>query len=164
MIEVGPAARTFAFSGDYQEVDRYYQERGWTDGLPIIPPTAEAVAEFLRWTDRNAREVVAVLPPRQGEATVERIAANAVMAGCRPDYFPVIVAAIEALADPLFNLDVPTMCPGVPADVLQPLRQPADVEHGPVEVESDELEPHLRPRRARHPAGACWSSPNRAAG
>lgn len=105
MIEVGPAARTFAFSGDYQQIDRYYQELGWTDGLPIIAPTEEAVAEFLRWTDRDPREVVAVLAPRQGEATVERIAANAVMAGCRPDYFPVVVTAIEALADPLFNLD-----------------------------------------------------------
>lgn len=105
MIEVGPAARTFAFSGDYWEIDRYYQEHGWTDGLPIVAPTEAAVAEFLQWTDRGPTEVVAVLPPRQGEATVERIAANAVMAGCRPDYFPVVVTAIEALADPLFNLD-----------------------------------------------------------
>ncbi|HEV8438026.1 MAG TPA: hypothetical protein VGT40_08030 [Methylomirabilota bacterium] len=105
MIETGPAAKTFVFSGGYQEVDGYYQERGWTDGLPIVPPTADAMAEFLRWTDRPARDVVAVLPPRQGEATVERIAVNAVMAGCRPEYLPVIIAAIEALADPLFNLD-----------------------------------------------------------
>jgi hypothetical protein len=105
MIEAGPAAKTFVFSGAYEEIDPYYQERGWTDGLPIVPPTAAAVGEFLLWTDRDPRDVVAILPPRQGEATVERIATNAVMAGCRPEYFPVVLTAIEALADPLFNLD-----------------------------------------------------------
>src|SRR5207302_388355 len=72
---------------------------------PIVPPTDEAVRECLRWTDRDSREVVAVLPPRQGEATVERIAINAVMAGARPEYLPVIITAVEALADPDFNLD-----------------------------------------------------------
>ena len=86
-------------------VNRLYRERGWTDGLPIVPPTEIAVLEFLNATDRDPREVIGVLPPRQGEATVERIAANAVMAGCCPEYFPVVLAAIEALADPLFNLD-----------------------------------------------------------
>jgi hypothetical protein len=102
---VGPAARVFHFAGPYGEIDAHYQERGWTDGLPIVPPTAAAVGEFLRWTDREPREIVAVLPPRQGEATVEKIAANAVMAGCRPEYLPVVLTAIEALGDPLFNLD-----------------------------------------------------------
>ncbi|HBH03364.1 MAG TPA: hypothetical protein DDZ42_15835 [Candidatus Rokubacteria bacterium] len=86
-------------------MDALYQERGWTDGLPIVPPTEAAVREFLGFADREPREVVGVLPPRQGEATVERIAVNAVMAGCRPEYFPVLLAAIEALADPAFNLD-----------------------------------------------------------
>jgi hypothetical protein len=102
---LGPAAKTFVFAGRYAEIDEHYQERGWTDGLPIVPPTADAVREFFRWTDRDPREVVGVLPPRQGEATVERIAANAVMAGCRPEYFPVVLAAIDAISDPLFNLD-----------------------------------------------------------
>jgi hypothetical protein len=101
----GPAAKTFRLEGSYPDINRHYQEHGWTDGLPIVPPTDGAVAEFLRWTDRDPRDVVGVLPPRQGEATVERIAINAVMAGCRPEYMPVIVAAIEALADPAFNLD-----------------------------------------------------------
>jgi hypothetical protein len=105
MTEMGPAAATFVFPGAYDEIDAHYQDRGWTDGLPIVPPTEATVREFLRRTDRDPREVVGILPPRQGEATVERIAANAVMAGCRPEYFPVILAAIEALADPLFNLD-----------------------------------------------------------
>ena len=105
MTEAGPAARTFVFSGAYEEVDGFYQAQGWTDGLPIVAPSAAAVEECLRWTDRDRRELLAVLPPRQGEATVERIAVNAVMAGCRPEYLPVILTAIEALADPRFNLD-----------------------------------------------------------
>src|SRR5437867_5137387 len=105
MSELGPAATIFDFPGTHEEIDALYQERGWTDGLPIVPPTEAAVREFFRWTDRDPREVLGVLPPRQGEATVEKIAANAVMAGCRPEYLPVILSALEALADPLFNLD-----------------------------------------------------------
>jgi hypothetical protein len=105
MSERGPAASVFTFAGSYDEIDAHYQERGWTDGLPIVPPTEARVHAFLGQTARDPREVVGVLPPRQGEATVEKIAANAVMAGCRPEYFPVVLAAIEALADPLFNLD-----------------------------------------------------------
>jgi hypothetical protein len=105
MSERGPAAATFEFAGAYDEIDAHYQERGWTDGLPIVPPTEARVHAFLAATDRSPREVLGVLPPRQGEATIEKIAINAVMAGCRPEYFPVILAGIEALADPLFNLD-----------------------------------------------------------
>ncbi len=105
MSERGPAATIFTFPGSYEEIDAHYQERGWTDGLPIVPPSETRVHEFLKQTARDPREVVGILPPRQGEATIEKIAVNAVMAGCRPEYFPVVLAAIEALADPLFNLD-----------------------------------------------------------
>jgi hypothetical protein len=101
----GPAAKVFRLKGDYSAINRHYQGQGWTDGLPIVPPSEDDVREFLRFTDREPREVVAVLPPRQGEATVERIAINAVMAGCRPEYMPVVITAIETLADPAFNLD-----------------------------------------------------------
>ena len=101
----GPAAKTFRLGGGYAATNRHYQDQGWTDGLPIVPPTEGDVRAFLGCTDRESREVVAVLPPRQGEATVERIAINAVMAGCRPEYMPVILTAVEALADPAFNLD-----------------------------------------------------------
>jgi len=105
MSAPGPAAKTFRLGGGYSAVNHHYQGQGWTDGLPIVPPTEDDVREFLRFTDRGPREVVAVLPPRQGEATVERIAINAVMAGCRPEYLPVVITAVEALADPAFNLD-----------------------------------------------------------
>jgi hypothetical protein len=105
MSGLGPAATIFTFPGAWDEIDAHYQERGWTDGLPIVPPAERRVHELLAQTPRDPREVLGVLPPRQGEATIEKIAANAVMAGCRPEYFPVVLAAIEALADPLFNLD-----------------------------------------------------------
>src|SRR5687768_9309465 len=72
-------------------------DQGWTDGLPIIPPTPEAVQQFVAASGRAADEVIGTLPPRQGLATVEVIAVNAVMAGCRPEYMPVIIAAIEVL-------------------------------------------------------------------
>src|ERR671918_220408 len=104
-VTLGPAAKTFDFAGGYEDVDAHYQERGWTDGLPIVPPTEAPVREAPRWTDRDPRDVIGILPPRQGEATIEKIAINAVMAGCRPEYLPVVLAAVEALADPLFNLD-----------------------------------------------------------
>jgi len=105
MSTLGPAARTLRIRGGYAAIFRHYQDQGWTDGLPIVPPTEADLREFLRFTDRAPRELVAVLPPRQGEATVERIAINALMAGCRPEYLPVILTAVEALADPAFNLD-----------------------------------------------------------
>ena len=69
----GPAATTLRLPRRLRRRStRHYQERGWTDGLPIVPPTEARVREFLRCTDRDPREVVGVLPPRQGEATVEK--------------------------------------------------------------------------------------------
>jgi hypothetical protein len=101
----GPPARTFQVEDSYQAINEQYYERGWTDGLPIVPPTDALVEEFLRWTDLDRYEVVAVLPPRQGEATVEKLAINAAMAGCRSECFPVLVTAVQAASDPEFNLD-----------------------------------------------------------
>ncbi|MBI2907324.1 MAG: hypothetical protein HYX92_06700 [Chloroflexi bacterium] len=86
------------------ETSILFYERGWTDGLPIVPPTRTAVEKMLEYSDRDADEVVGVLAPRQGHATVIKIAVNAVMAGCLPQYLPVVVAAVEALADPAFGL------------------------------------------------------------
>src|SRR5678815_478530 len=74
-------------------------EQGWTDGLPIIPATPEAVQEFVAAAGRKADDLIAVLPPRKGRATVEVIAINAIMAGCRPEYMPVLIAAIEGVTD-----------------------------------------------------------------
>ena len=77
--------------------------RDWTDGLPVVPPTRERVAAMLG--GRDPQRVLGEVPPAGGEATLERVAACAVLAGCRPDYFPVVVAAVEAALDPAFNLN-----------------------------------------------------------
>src|SRR5215472_16119833 len=77
-------------------------ERGWTDGLPVVPPTPDRVEAMLGGCD--GRVSLGPVPPDMGEATLERVAACAVLAGCRPAYFPVVVAAAQAALDPAFNL------------------------------------------------------------
>ena len=86
------------FKGSLEEVNRFFYRRGWTDGLPVIPPTEEAVAAMLTGTDLPKDELVAELEPRRGKATVERIAINALMAGALPTYMPVLIAGVKALA------------------------------------------------------------------
>jgi hypothetical protein len=86
-------------ASEWDAAQAYFEERGWTDGLPIVPPTRERVEAMYRFTDRSPRDVVATLPPRHGQATIERVATNAVMAGCRPEFFPVVVAVAEALGE-----------------------------------------------------------------
>jgi hypothetical protein len=78
--------------------------RGWTDGLPIVVPTSARVKEMVRFGDRAAHDVLGEVDPLKGLASVEKVAANAVMAGCRPEYFPVVLAAVEAVLDPAFNM------------------------------------------------------------
>jgi hypothetical protein len=78
-------------------------ERGWTDGLPVIPPTPERVKAMLG--GRDGDQSLGPVPPGQGEATLARVAACAVLAGCRPDYFPVVLAATRAALRPEFNLN-----------------------------------------------------------
>ena len=79
-------------------------DRGWSDGLPVIPPTPLRVAMMLSGTTRKADEVIGLIPPNLAECTVEKAAANAVMAGCRPEYFPVVLAVIEAALQPEFSM------------------------------------------------------------
>ncbi|HUL01497.1 MAG TPA: hypothetical protein VLX29_11695 [Nitrospirota bacterium] len=86
------------------EISDLYYQRGWSDGLPIVPPTPERVRSMLRGTDYYPTEVIGVIEPMRGIATVEKIAINAVMAGAKPTHLPVIIAAIAAIADPEFDL------------------------------------------------------------
>jgi hypothetical protein len=97
-------AATFAAADDFDTINRLYRERRWSDGLPIVPPTAERVERMLQGTRRARHEIVTRVAPGFGAATVERIAINAVMAGCDAEYLPALVAATEAVADPKFNL------------------------------------------------------------
>jgi len=93
------------YKGDFQEVNRYFYRNGWTDGLPITPPTKEAVAEMLTGTDLPPDHIVAKIIPRMGKATVEKIAINAVMAGALPTHMPVIIAAVQAVMEPKARYD-----------------------------------------------------------
>src|SRR5581483_3852970 len=77
-------------------------ELGWTDGLPVVPPTPGRVEAMLG--DRDPERVIGELPPAMAEVTLRRVAACAVLAGCRPDYFPVVVATVEAALEPCFNI------------------------------------------------------------
>jgi hypothetical protein len=89
-------------------IERAYEhayEQGWTDGLPILPATPERVRRFVAASGRAPEDLVGVIPPRKGRATVEAIAVNAAMAGCRPEYMPVVIAAIEGMTDPSYPLE-----------------------------------------------------------
>jgi hypothetical protein len=86
------------------EAIEFCYEQGWTDGLPVVPPTPARVDRFLTAGGRPADEIVVEYVDRSRALTVEKIAINAVMAGCRPEYFPVVLALVEAIADPGFPL------------------------------------------------------------
>ncbi len=89
---------------DFEAVQNLYLERGWTDGLPVVPPTVERVEAMLAATPMAGQHIIGEIPPTWGSATVEKLAVNAVMAGCRPEYLPAVIAAVEAMCDPVFNL------------------------------------------------------------
>ena len=101
---VAQRAATMEVADDADAVNRLFREQRWTDGLPVVAPTTRRVELMLRCTQRARDEVIATIPPFFGTATVEHIAINAVMAGCDPEYLPVLIAAIEAVSAPEFNL------------------------------------------------------------
>ena len=79
-------------------------DRGWTDGLPVTPPTDERILRILQGTSRDPAEIIGHVPPNLVPVTVEKVAINAVMAGCKPEYMPVLLAALEAALEPVFTL------------------------------------------------------------
>jgi hypothetical protein len=99
----GLASRRIPVSTLSDPVETCY-ERGWTDGLPVVPPTEERVLEMLDGTARAPGEVIGLIPPNYAECTVEKATINAVMAGCLPEYMPVVLTAIEAALTPAFGL------------------------------------------------------------
>lgn len=100
----GDVPRRIALEGTFEEVNELFYQRKWSDGLTIVPPTVEAVEQMLRGVKREPHEAIAVLPMANLTATPWSIAVNAVMAGCRPEYMRVLIAAVEALGDPAFQL------------------------------------------------------------
>ena len=93
------------FEGTFEDINDHFQAQQWSDELPIVPPTPERVAAFLKHTTRAPDEPIAVLPQANLAATPRNIAANAVMAGCKPELMPVLIAAVEAIADNDYNLN-----------------------------------------------------------
>ena len=101
-------AKRFKFSGTYADVNDMFQKRKWSLSLPIVPPTVDKVAAMLKGTKRNPAEVLWVVPPRQGMLTVELVAALGVMAGAKPEHMPLLIATVEAMADPVAAWRGPT--------------------------------------------------------
>lgn len=100
-----PVADDIVCEGSFEDINEHFRSREWTDELPIVPPTIEKVEAFLKHTDRAPDEPIAVLPQANLQAVPWNIAANAVMAGCRPETMPLLIAAVEAIADNTYNLN-----------------------------------------------------------
>jgi hypothetical protein len=107
-----PGATDVVVRGGLNAVNRYFVEHEYSDGLPIIPPTREAVEAFLAFTDRRPEQMLGVLLPDNRAATVWSVAVNGVMAGCEPAYMPVLVALIEAMCDPRYGVEHSGNTPG----------------------------------------------------
>src|SRR5437867_12875591 len=93
-------AERFEVEDDLWAVNAFFEEKGWTDGLPLIPPTEERVGQTIAAVKRNPQDVISVVPPRWAPASIHKIAINAVMAGCLSQYMPVRTAAEAASPDP----------------------------------------------------------------
>ena len=125
-------ARTLTVGGLEDPVEALH-DRGLTDGLPVVAPTAERVVAMLDGTGRDAQDLVAEVPPYGGRATVEKVAINAVMAGCLPEHLPVVLAAVEAACDDAFALHglLATTMPAGPLVVVSgPLAEVIGMESG----------------------------------
>ncbi|NCF45086.1 MAG: TlpA family protein disulfide reductase [Proteobacteria bacterium] len=108
-------------------------DQGFSDGLPVIPPTPERVLKMLDATTRNAQDIVAVMPPNMAPVSVEKIAINCVLAGCKPDYLPVVIAAVEAVCTDDFNIHgvMATTMGATPVMVVNgPIRERIDMNMG----------------------------------
>ena len=97
------AARKVEY-GEHDDPEEICYQRGWTDGLPVTPPTDVRVLRMLSGTKRRPDEVIGRIPPYLADCTIEKAAINAVLAGCRPEYMPVLLAALEAALEPVFTL------------------------------------------------------------
>ena len=107
-----PKAQDVVFKGGFDAVNQYFLTNEWSDGLPVVPPTKAKVQEFLNYTDHQPNDVLGVLLPDNRAATVWSIAVNGVMAGCRPEYMPILVALVQAMADPVYGVEHSGNTPG----------------------------------------------------
>jgi hypothetical protein len=107
-----PTPGAVVLRGGFDEIQDYFYRQLWTDGMPIVPPTRERVDAFLAFTDHPAGKVIRVLPQEGREASIYSVAVHGVMAGCRPEYMPVLVALVEAISDPHFRIEDAGSTPG----------------------------------------------------
>lgn len=92
-----------SYAAAFRKFNEVFLSNHWGDGLPLVPPTREAVEAMLKGTSRSPREVIGTVAPKNGLATIEKIAINSVMAGAKPEYLPVIIAAMEGITDPDYD-------------------------------------------------------------
>ena len=102
--DLGLKSRRVEAPDSLEAINDLYYQRGWSDGLPIVPPTEERVWKMLEALERDSAEALGKFPPSNGTATVEKVAINSVMAGCQPEHFPVVLASVDAICRQEFNL------------------------------------------------------------
>jgi hypothetical protein len=107
-----PNAHDIVFRGTFEEVNTYFYEHQWSDGLPIVPPTVEKIEEFLSFTPHHPDETLGIVLPASRAVTIWAVAVNGVMAGCRPEYMPILVALAEAMVDPVYGVEHSGNTPG----------------------------------------------------
>ena len=131
-FEGEPRERDIVFTGSFEAVNAFFQQQGWSDGLPIVPPTIEKVEAFLRFTDRSADEVLGEMHPSRAAANVWNVAVNGVMAGCRPQYLPVLLAIADVMADAEYGLKHGGSTPGWEAMIIVngPIREQLGLDCG----------------------------------
>lgn len=132
-----PQTARLELEDSWESVNRWFLERDMTDGLPIVPPTEARVRSMTDYVTAKlgweSTDVIAVLAPRRGKATVEKIAANAVMAGCHPEYMPVLIASVQAIGQQEFNLEslqTSTHITSLLPIVNGPIRKSIDLNYG----------------------------------
>lgn len=127
------------FSGTLEEVQQYFENRGWTDGLPIIPPTEEAVSEFLKYTPYTRDSVIGIIPPSYKKVTAEHVAAVGAMAGCKPEYMPILVAFAKAMMNGDFRKTLSSTHAWTPYLWINgPIARQLGIEAGQGEISSPE--------------------------
>ena len=112
VFEAEPGTRDIVITGSFEEVNEFFLEREWSEGLPIVPPTLGKIEEFLRFTPHKPEETLGIVLPASRAVTIWTVAVNGVMAGCRPEYMPVLVALAEAMCDPAYGVEHSGNTPG----------------------------------------------------
>lgn len=107
-----PQPRDVVASGTLDDIYEYFHAHHWSDGMPVVPPTVERIEKFLRFTPRDPNEVIGIFPPANREATVWNVAVNGVMAGCRPEYMPILLAIADVVSDVEYKIEDAGSTPG----------------------------------------------------